>query len=160
MKTKFIYFISISLLFSCNNQTENKSPETEYAKENKVSTDIKKLEKIIDLNQYRPEKVRFLYLFQDNSKGRIPGPSDYVLEAEIYYNTETMKKIREIDIIADIQTPSVDKINFMFNWLSKETKNELTNSDTSNLHPDFLFGTENGTCWYLKDKILLIKHSN
>lgn len=42
MKTKFIYFISISLLFSCNNQTENKSPEKEYTKENKVSTDIKK----------------------------------------------------------------------------------------------------------------------
>lgn len=43
MKTKFIYFISIFLLFPCIKQTENKSPETEYVKENKVSTDIIKL---------------------------------------------------------------------------------------------------------------------
>lgn len=159
MKAKFIFLISISLLLSCNKHAENTSSETENTAQNKISTDIKELEKIIDLKQYKPEKVRFLYLFKDNSKGRAPGPSDSVLQAEIYYNAETMKKIRDLDKNANFQTPFIDKKNFMFDWLSKETKTELSNSSVSDLHPDFLFGTENGACWYLKDKVILIKYT-
>lgn len=126
-----------------------------------VSTDINSLQKLINLSKFRPEKVKFKYIFINNSEGRIPGPSDSFLEAVICFDEQTMKKIWDLDKNADFAHPDYQKQDFEFDWLDEKIINELKQSDSLKAaHPDFIFDTYNGKCWYLKNKILFIKTVN
>lgn len=125
-----------------------------------ISTDKNKLKKLINLSDFNPQEVKFKYTFMDNSKGRIAGPSNSFLEAVLYFDDKTMEKIWKIDKNTDFPIPDYRKRDFKFDWLDKEIILELERSDSlKNPHPDFIFGTENGKCWYLKNKILFIKQT-
>lgn len=170
MKRNLIFCSIIVLFFSCKENNENTSiiehqSTTETEKKDNVttqiSTDSEQLQKLIDLSEFKPEKIKFKYKFIDNSKGRVPGPSDYSLEAILYFDDETMEKIWKIDKNADFPNPNYQKQDFKFNWLDKQTISELEKSDgLKNAHPDLIFGTNNGKCWYLKNKILFRKETN
>ncbi|MBB4804844.1 hypothetical protein HNP38_000116 [Chryseobacterium defluvii] len=168
MNSKIIFF---SIILACcsgkktdeNVNTKNNSKAEIKQKSNvttEISTDINQLEKLINLSEVRPEKVKFKYTFIDNSKGRVPGPSDSFLEAVLYFDDATMEKIKSFDKNADFPNTGFQKKDFKFNWLDKEILTELENSGPEKTaRPDFVFGTENGMCWYLKNKILFIKRT-
>ena len=125
-----------------------------------ISTDTNELQKLINLSDFKPLQVKFKYTFIDNSEGRAVGPSDSFLEAIIYFDEKTMNKIWDIDKNADFPNPNYQRENFKFNWIEKEIISELEKSDsTKSPHPDFIFGTENGKCWYLNNKILFRKET-
>lgn len=124
------------------------------------STDIDRLGKLLDFKKYRPVKVRFKYIFRNNSgqnrRLTVPGPSDYSLQALLYFDSLTFEQFSEFDRHADYSSPDYNKADFAFNWLDKEILTELENSDKDYRgHPDFFFGTANGKLWYLDGKILL-----
>lgn len=79
-----------------------------------VSTDINSLQKLINLSKFRPEKVKFKYVFIDNSGERISGPSDSFLEAVIYFDEQTMKRIWDLDKNTDFVFPNYTKKDFEF----------------------------------------------
>lgn len=170
MNRKLILISLILILFSCKNNNENvdkieSNSKTEIVKINnkttEISTDVIQLQKLINLSEFKPEKVKFKYTFIDNSQGRVPGPSDSYLEAVLYFDEKTMEKIWGIDKNADFPNSNYQKQNFKFDWLDKETIFELKNSDSiKNGHPDLIFGTNSGKCWYLKNKILLSENTN
>ncbi|MGG5208614.1 hypothetical protein ACQWU4_06670 [Chryseobacterium sp. MIQD13] len=164
-----LFFLLITFIFfSC--KENSKSPakiESEPKTEKKnnitteISTDIGQLQKLIDLSKFRPKKVKFKYTFIDNSNGRVPGPSDSFLEAILYFDDKTMEKIQEMSQNAEAPAPNYQKKAFKFDWLDKQVLSELENSDSlKNLHRDLIFGTNNGECWYLKNKILFKKETN
>lgn len=168
MIQKLIFIPILLFLFSCNgikeksNEIDSKT-NIEKSKNitTEISTDINRLQKLIDLSNFKPEKVKFKYTFIDNSKGRVPGPSDSFLEAILYFDEETMNNIREIDKNTDFPNPNYRKEIFKFDWLDKEILDELEQSDSlKSSHPDFIFGTGNGKCWYLENKILFVKSRN
>lgn len=152
-------------LFSCKKEEKNsnippKKINTEEIQKNEnitsvISTDLNKLGKIIDLTKFKPLNVKYKYVFIDNSNGRIAGPSDTDLEAVLYFDNKTMKKIKDIDLAADFPEQNFEKKEFKFDWLDEKIVTELENSEKKSAHLDFLFGTNNGKLWYLKDKILM-----
>lgn len=72
-----------------------------------------------------------------------------------------MNNIWEIDKNADFLNPNYRKEIFKFDWLDKEILEELDQSNSlRSSHPDFIFGTGNGKCWYLENKILFVKSRN
>jgi hypothetical protein len=169
MNRNLIFLLTILILFSC--KENNKNPVTKNESKTKtekqdnitveISTDINQLQNLIDLSKFKPEKVKFKYIFIDNSKGRVPGPSDSFLEAILYFDDKTMEKIWKIDQNADFPNPNYQKQNFKFDWLDQQILSELEKSDSlKNVHPDLIFGTSNGECWYLKNKILFKKETN
>lgn len=168
MNRNLIFCSTILIFFSCkeNNKktVKNENESTTIEKKNittEISTDINQLQKLINLSRFKPEKVKFKYTFIDNSKGRVPGPSDSYLEAVLYFDDKTMEKIWKTDINIDFPIPNYQKQDFKFDWFDKLAISELEKSDSlKNVHPDLIFGTNNGKCWYLKDKVLFLKETN
>ncbi|WMI68263.1 hypothetical protein [Mangrovimonas sp. YM274] len=110
--------------------------------------------------------MKFKYTYIDNSgqneRISVPGPSDYFLEALLYFDTVTMEKFYEFDRNAEYDAPNFKKEEFNFDWLPNDIREELLNSNLNyHGHPDFFFGTgDNGRSWYLENKILIRKHTN
>lgn len=131
-----------------------------------VSKDIEKLGKLLDFKTYKPIKVKFKYVYIDNSGSNdrlsVPGPSDYSLEALLYFDSLTFRKLNDFEKNIDYyHYPNYNKSDFKFDWLDKETLNELENSNPNyHGHPDFFFGSSHGKSWYLNKKILIQKSSN
>lgn len=161
MKLKFVFILISFFLYSCKKENKNTETKIQSNIHSEISTDINSLQKLINLSKFRPEKVKFKYVFIDNSEGRIPGPSDSFLEAVICFDEQTMKKIWDLDKNTDFVFPNYTKKDFEFDWLNEDIIRELKKSDSLKAaHPDFIFNTQNGKCWYLKNKILFIKTVN
>ncbi len=166
--------LAVCILISCNQSTDKKSDEVsenEKGEKSKnvtetISTDIDKLGRLLDFSTYRPTSVKFRYTYIDNSgqnnRISVPGPSDYILEALLYFDTVTMQKFYEFERNAEFDSPNFKKEKFDFDWLPNDIREELLNSNPNYFgHPDFFFGTgNNGKSWYLENKILIKTHTN
>jgi hypothetical protein len=130
-----------------------------------ISTDINKLGQLLDFKTYKPTKVKFKYTFIDNSgqnqRVSVPGPSDYSLQAILYFDSLTFEKFLEYDRKANYPSPNCNKDEFKFDWLDKGIIEELNNSkENYHGHPNFFFGPTNSKAWYLDRKILISKWTN
>jgi hypothetical protein len=129
-----------------------------------ISTDVEELGRILNFKEYKPTKVKFKYTYIDNSGSdellSVPGPSDYYLEAILYFDSLTFSRILAFDKHADFAAPNYNVQTFQFDWLDTNVLQELTHSTKSNTgHPDFFFRKGNTKCWYLDRKILLYSSS-
>jgi hypothetical protein len=123
------------------------------------STEIDKLGRLLDLKTYPPVKVEFKYFLIDNSgkneRLAVPGPSDFTLEALLYFDTLTFGKILEAGKVVDSAMPNYQKSEFRFDWLDADVLTWLEDSDPDyHGHPDFFFHSK-GKTWYLHNKILI-----
>ena len=130
-----------------------------------ISTDINKLGKLLNFKTYKPIKIKFKYTYFDytgqNKRITVPGPSDYSLEALLYFDSLTFNRLKDVDRHADYPSPNYTRNEFKFDWLDKVILDELEKSDKNyHGHPDFFFGTINGKSWYLEKKILIKKWTN
>ena len=130
-----------------------------------ISTDIEKLGQLLDFKTCKPFRVKFKYTFIDNSgqnqRLSVPGPSDYSLQALLYFDSLTFEKFIEYDRNSHCPTPNYSKEEFKFGWLDKNILEELNNSrENYHGHPDLFFGSTNSKVWYLDRKILISKWTN
>ncbi|MBU2929955.1 hypothetical protein [Winogradskyella psychrotolerans] len=161
MKThskKLIVLLTFLGVFCCKESSKNITEMT--------SSDIEKLDKLLNFEKFRPTKVKFKYVFIDNSgqneRLSVPGPSDYYLEALLEFDSITFTKMKAIEKDMEWIEQNHQKEAFNFEWLPQHIQQEL---DTSNPnykgHPDLFFNTgSNGKIWYLNNKILIKKYSN
>jgi hypothetical protein len=132
-----------------------------------LSSDSAKLAKILNFKRYKPYRVKFQYTFIDNSGGgkrlSVPGPSDFKLEAILYFDAATFASIMDSYSQADWNAPNYNKEEFNFNWLEAAEKTALLKSDSSYHGHIDLFFTEpndpNSHTWILNKKILLHRFS-
>ena len=128
-----------------------------------LSSDTAKLAKLLNLKKYKPYQVKFQYTFIDNSGGEerlsVPGPSDFKLEAILYFDAVTFASITDFYKHAGLNVPNYNKEEFNFNWLDDTVKTALLKSGPANGgHIDLLFtepGNPNAHIWILNKKILL-----
>lgn len=159
-----------NLLYSCgHNSVTNKKSNISKT----ISTDIDKLSELIDLKLFRPTSVKFKYSLVVNSgqneRLSAPGPSDSFIEAVLFYDTTTFRRLISTcnpDMMQYIEpsydSPNFKKENFNFNWLDKNVKEELLKSNTT-YHGNFdkYFGTSlTSKLWLLDNKILITKTTN
>ncbi len=169
LKNTVIVFLVTALILSCETRTDknNKQKNTTHKikKANNltqtISTDINLLGKLLDLTTYKPIEVKFKFTFIDNSAQNdrisVPGPSDYYLEAILYFDSLTFVKIKDFEKNLEWMEQNYKKEEFNFEWLSNDLQNQLMNSNLDyHGHPDFFFGSGvNRKCWYLENKILI-----
>jgi hypothetical protein len=105
---------------AAQNMNESNAPNAE------VKTDIEGLEKQINL-PVRPSEVRWTSEVFDNSKGSVPGPTDYRLTALLKYDdrsaAELVQKLRAE--IADTSLGNAD----VKSWFPDEVKKEAKTVD-------------------------------
>ena len=160
--------VLIFSLASCNQSIEKNDNETtkEGNLSSTISADTSKLSRLINLKVYKPTKVKFKYVFIDNSgqdkRLSVPGPSDYDLQAILYFDSNTYKNIKSKYSSTEDLSANLKKEDFNFEWLDKEIKDELTASDTTYQgHTDNLFGLgHSGKLWLLNNKLLIQKSTN
>ena len=167
--TKSILAITATLLLLSCGQKPEKTHSNISAKDNiskTISTDTILLGRLINLENIKPTHAKFKYAFVDNSAKNkrlsVPGPSDSHLEAILYFDSTTFEKIKMTYKLADYTASNFDKQSFNFEWLDKNIKIELLNSDSSyHGHPDYFFGLgQSGKLWLLDGKLLLTKSTN
>jgi len=166
--TKYFFFLIVvtTSFYSCRQTSDNKNNDTTT-----ISTDTAILGQLLDLKLVKPTKVKFKYIFIDNSgqnqRVTVPGPSDSYLEAVIFYDAVTFRKLTETcnpDYMQYLEpgydSPNYNREQFNFDWLDKNVKDELLQSDT-NYHGDFdkYYGSR-GKLWLLDNKVLIIKSTN
>lgn len=150
-------------LVSCL-QTPDENGEGKYMVRILDSTKIGELEKLIDLEKFRPEKVTFRYIFIDstgqNDPDYLPGlTKDNSLQAVLYFDSLTFNKMMNQVSLMDYKSPNYKKQTFDFEFLNEQVSDELRKSDdrTYHGHPDLFFGSNGGKLWVLDKKILFSK---
>lgn len=159
MKKNIPSLLIFILLFSCGTSKKKPCPQT------MESTSVEKLGEIIDLSKYKPTKVKFKYVYCDNSgteNRSIPGPSDHYLNALMYFDEATFKNLQ---MFKQVDThiwpiPDFKKEDFDFDWLDEEIKTELMKSDTAYHGDHDRYFNSNGKLWMMENKLLLLKRSS
>lgn len=154
MKNLIAIAAATLLIASCN-EKDNKT-------ETVTSKDIAKLKKHLNLKPAQPDSVQYKLTINNNSFGTVPGPSDYYLEAVLYYNDSIFKRIKEEYHNVDYNAPGFKKETFDFKWLPESIKNELnTSPENYSGHPDLFYNRNRNTqLWLLKDKVLILSYTN
>ncbi|TSJ46344.1 hypothetical protein [Fluviicola chungangensis] len=160
---KIIVIYSLLILFSLGScDLEGSSEEgtpTSYVVKADESTSVNKLGKLINLEKFRPEKVEFHHTFIETiNGGGSDEPKDDYLQAVLYFDSRTFKKMLDLCKKTDYALPNYRKKTFDFPWLSKELSTELENSDADyHGHPDLFFESEGGKLWFLDQKVLFYR---
>jgi hypothetical protein len=154
----FLYSLSLCLL-ACNNSQTIKTGRGEFI----VLEEKQELEKIIDFSTMTPAKVQFVYepMGKQDDTDLLPGPTDYKLEAVLYFKTSERINRRGC---SPVEQNQFSRDDFNFSWLAEETKNELkkmpVDSRGNNASCFYKGVLIHGSCFYLRDKILLILFTN
>lgn len=110
-----------------NNQSNaSRNMNESIAKNVEVKTDIEGLEKQISL-PVRPQEVKWTAEIFDNSKGAVPGPTDYRLAALLKYDDKSAAElVRKLEAeTAEKSSGNTD----VKSWFPDEVKNEAKTSD-------------------------------
>jgi len=108
---------------TANNQTRNSRNMNEStAKLAEVKTSIEELEKQINL-PVRPSEVKWMAETFDNSKGTVPGPSDYRLTALLKYDEKSA-----VELVKKLEAENAGNTDVK-NWFPDEVKNSAKTVD-------------------------------
>lgn len=126
-----------------------------------TSTDTGRLGRLLNLRRFHPQRVQYRYELIDNSGGLVPGPSDYRLEAVLWFDTLTFRQLRrQVYAPAHYPAPALRKEQFSFPWLPPTVRAELLTSRPDYAgDPDLVF-TRSGAVWFLNGKLLLVDASH
>jgi hypothetical protein len=134
MKTReIIFFITAILTFiisACQRQN-NKTEHNYLSNSPTISTNIQELGKLIDIEKYKPIKIAFRYHVQgekNNDRVTVPGPTDYALEAVLYFDTATYHHLIYDNMkVSTVNQDYFNKKDYEFGWLDKDIADEIEN---------------------------------
>jgi hypothetical protein len=126
----------------------------------KPSENISELSMHINLKRYKPLKVKWIYYTQGGpSNSRVPGPSDYNLEAALFFDKATIKELKEnYSLLSVSLLPNPIKGQYNFEWLDQKIINKLNYKNLLNYDPYFFFNgnTMHGSFTIVDEEIVLI----
>jgi hypothetical protein len=130
---------------SCSDNTKHNVVQ-EGNKTTVHSFEIDSLSELINLANFNPVKVEFEYVAIDNSGQNdripLPGPSDYLLQAVLHFDSLGMKEVIRAYNSNSIRKPNYPRSDFSFEWLNKDDRLELNSLADSVLgSPAWMFGS-------------------
>jgi hypothetical protein len=149
---RLLPLLCILLLSSCERSNDLKVV--------KPSENISELSRHINLKRYKPLKVKWIYEKQGGpSNSRVPGPSDYKLEAVLFFDKATIKELKEnYSLLSVSLLPSPTKGQYKFEWLDQNIIKKLNNKNLMNYNPYFFNNgnTMDGSFTIVDDGIVLL----
>ncbi len=161
---KYILFLRVLLIYllgtliiSCSKKVENNAKSN---KKDTFSQDVDKLEKLINLDKFKPKKVKFLYKARGTSSSRLSvGPTDYSLEAVLYFDSQTTEEIKDEYSRVEKGFLSKSAKGLNFEWLSSDIR-KLINSYEGKVYEPFLFrkaSLRNGEMIITNNEIVILR---
>ncbi|PHR47600.1 MAG: hypothetical protein COA32_06475 [Fluviicola sp.] len=104
-----------------------------------ISEDIVELGEYIDLETYKPLKVKWTYdKMGGQTESRTLGPNDYVLKALLYFDKEIIIKLKNDYNLLSVSINGLKKDQLSFEWLNTVNRKKLESSkDLIYYHPEF-----------------------
>ncbi|SMC43942.1 hypothetical protein [Moheibacter sediminis] len=135
----------IFFVLSCQNRNPNTDSETVQIKNKSITTseNLTKFKSLLDVNNLEPNKVKFQYVFIDNSQGLLPGPSDSYISAILYYDSLTIDSLNKKVEKKEYDKQITDSQRFFIKWFDEKTLNQTKfHQDSLKVYYDFLFNTK------------------
>jgi hypothetical protein len=161
IKTIFIgSLLALLSLGSCElfESEEEKAPY--YVVKTDESKDINKLGKLINLENFRPEKVDFQHIYIETVNGNgSEEPKDDYLQAVLYFDAPTFQRLQDNLQKMSTALRKHNRSQFEFPWLDDSLRNQLKNSEGKyyNGYMGDLFGEKQAKLWLLDKKVLLYR---
>ncbi len=132
MRNLLLCFIFSTLFCACQSSPVNDKPI-----ENKVQEDINALDQLIQL-QIQPIRVNFVSrkAIQGDGSRLAVGPTDYVLEAILYYSPEDFKIIEDKSKYWASSSP-FSKNQYNFSWLNESEQQAVKYFSGAQCTPSF-----------------------
>lgn len=105
MILRLIVVLILFIVLSC----DSSSQKSEQAK---IRNDINLLSEIINLEKYTPLKAEWIYYPLGIDNSRVPGPTDYRLEAVLYYSKEAISELKNNFDSTKIKVSESCSVNF------------------------------------------------
>jgi len=126
-----------------------------------VSTDLNGLKNVINLDAYEPQQVAWKYWrvgSDNNSRLSVPGPSDYALQAALYFDNQTIERIKNDYLLLSVNLMNLNKDAYKFDWLTKDKIEQVESYDSFDYDPYFFQkgGLKNGGFIILDEQIILL----
>ncbi|MCT4580419.1 MAG: hypothetical protein N4A35_03300 [Flavobacteriales bacterium] len=147
---RLIAILSLFFLFSCDSSNKQQKVPS-------ISNDLDTLSKIINLEKYKPVSAQWVYYPLGIENSSIPGPTDYQLEAVLYFEKETIEKLKTA--VANDGGSSTD-CSVDFKWLKHQ---ELTHHQVCTNYTSSVFtkgALLHGNFIIEEDKVFLMMYSN
>jgi hypothetical protein len=155
MNIRIAFFIIFSfVIFGC--QTNNTANNKKAADLN-VNTSVDSLGHIINLTNYRPQSAKWTVRTQGIANDRTPGPTDYILEALMTFDSATINNLKTNYKLQSVKFNPKDIGQFKFNWLPKDYIFAVDSGDAVTYEPIFFKSDSflNGNFIVNKNDILL-----
>ncbi len=159
MSQKIFFYLLLLFSFACNNSNPLKNGKEKIT----VSKNKKELEKIISLKVFNPRSVEFVYkpMGTQTENDRVPGPTDYMLQAVLYFDiTDNVHR----QGCSPIEQSQSSRDDFNFEWLPDDVRKELLkDSDTTRGYQASCFYKGvlmHGSYYYLRGMILVLLFTN
>jgi hypothetical protein len=125
-------FILLQLTLSCTNADKNAADDTAI----KPGTSLLQLSNIINLPALPPDSVLFSYKKMGDASDNIPGPTDYMLEAVLFYNDTTINMVKELSNITHTdELNTEDILIYQFDWLNDDIKSSFKGLNKQAVYP-------------------------
>lgn len=105
MILRLVVVLILFTVLSC----DSNSQKSEKAK---ISNDINLLSEIIDLEKHTPLKAEWIYYPLGLENSRVPGPTDFRLEAILHYNKEAISDLKNNFDSTKIKVSESCSVNF------------------------------------------------
>lgn len=102
---RVIVVLILFTVLSCDSST----PKSEKAK---IRNDINLLSEIINLEKHTPLKAEWIYYPLGIENSRVPGPTDFRLEAILHYKTEAISDLKNNFDSTKIKVSESCSVNF------------------------------------------------
>ncbi len=137
---------------------EEKAPY--YVVKTDESKDLNKLGKLINLENYRPEKAQFQHIYIETVNGNgSEEPKDDYLQVVLYFDAQTFRKLQDNLQKMSTALRKHNRSQFEFPWLDDSLLTELKNSEGKyyNGYMGGFFGENQAKLWLLDQKVLLYR---
>ena len=126
-----------------------------------VRNDKKGLSQFLDLEWVKPDSVSWVFKVkpQKNSRITVPGPTDNIIEAILYFGEDEIEKIRAASINSPTRFSSQKKL-LTFSWLPEDMKTELSSEIEHTVFEDQWFVTIRSGIYIILDKAVVLANSS
>lgn len=152
---QILIFCFTLLAFGCSENTHHSDKK---ATDIYLSKNVDSLAQHINLNRYRPDSVLWTIRKLGIANERVPGPTDYTLQAIMNFDKKDIQKIRHQYALLSTSFKQRDIHAYKFDWLPKNYIIEVDSSIDAVTYLPFFFQAEpliNGGFIINKNDILL-----
>ncbi len=140
--TQILSLIGFAVLFGCDSNNKftdkNNTPTEKKALNFQLNTNVDSLGHFINLSIYKPKSVKWTIKTLGTANSRVPGPTDYNLQAIMTFDSLSIRAIKRDYSLLSVNFNPKNINKFSFDWLPQNYE-FVEDSGDAVTYPPFCF---------------------